>query len=122
MEKYGYTLDGRYQLYHETPCNNDGDEFVLFASHATIEIVKQHVTDRKYLMDGTFRTAPRNFYQLLTISIEFQNEVSFNFMINVFRSFLDDNFPIINSFHNFKLTADISAVLCLDEAEENHQL
>lgn len=76
MEKYGYTLDNKHQLYTASVCSADY-AFTLFTSKAVLDFVEKNIpTNRKYLLDGTFKSAPGPYYQLLTISIEFKNEVN----------------------------------------------
>lgn len=82
IQQYGMSLDKRHQLYHAT-VSTDTYGFTLFASNATIEMVKEHIPDgRIYLLDGTFKSAPTPFYQLLTISIEYKNDASIFFIFS----------------------------------------
>lgn len=77
LNKYGYNLDITEALYIDD-VDNDEYGFCLFASQSTINIVRLHIETkkRKYLIDGTFSCALKLFYQLLIISIEFNNDVS----------------------------------------------
>lgn len=76
IEQYGKTQDNRHNFYQGTVWN-DRFGFTIFASHATMEMVEKEIPNkRKYLIDGTFKVTPKPFYQLLTISIEFNNDVS----------------------------------------------
>lgn len=56
--------------------------FHVFGSMKTIEFIKQNIDvgQRNYLIDGTFKVAPRNHYQLLIISIEYKNKVIFDLL------------------------------------------
>lgn len=74
LEKYGMTLNKKHRFYIGSVVN-DKFSFFVFASMAIIEFIKEHLKERFYLADGTFRIAPRMFSQLLIISIEFQNDV-----------------------------------------------
>lgn len=76
-EKYGYTYDGDAPLY--VGCEvNDQYAFAIFKSQFVIDQIKANIlpADRKYLMDGTFDCIPKEFYQLVIISIEYKNDVS----------------------------------------------
>lgn len=77
IEKYGYTLDGSNRLYIDTVIKEQYS-FCIFASFAVLNIVRSNIKPehRRYLIDGTFNVVPRSFYQLLIISIEFENNVS----------------------------------------------
>lgn len=76
LEKYGMTLTKKKPFYIGSVVN-EKFSFFVFASLLTIEFIKEHIKvgQRFYLMDGTFQTAPRNFYQTLIISIEYKNDV-----------------------------------------------
>lgn len=53
--------------------------FHVFASFSTIKLIEEKIiTNRHYLMDGTFkiRPYPSHFSQVLIISIEYMNNVS----------------------------------------------
>lgn len=77
LKRYGYTLDNERRLYVETAVQI-AHSFTIFASHAAIEFVKQKIPpgSRNFLLDGTFSIVPRSFYQLLSISVEYMNDVS----------------------------------------------
>lgn len=77
FNKYGYNLDTTEALYIDTIVSDEYG-FCLFGSQSMINIVRLHIEakNRKYLIDGTFSCAPKLFYQLLIISIEFNNDVS----------------------------------------------
>lgn len=79
LEQYGYNQDNTERFYLDTIVANTYS-FTIFASMSMIKIVRHniHPKDRHYQMDGTFKVVPRLFYQLLVISIEFQNKVSRN--------------------------------------------
>lgn len=70
INEHGYTLDASSSTKEYTFC--------IFASFAIINMVKHNINPQKrhYLIDGTFKTVPRTFYQLLIVSIEFKNDVS----------------------------------------------
>lgn len=76
IEKYGLTYDNDAKCYIETVVE-ENYTFTVFSSEFVINIVKNHIQgERKYLMDATFDCIPREFYQLLIISVEFMNDVS----------------------------------------------
>lgn len=77
MEKYGYNLEGDARFYIGTELEEDY-AFTIFASKYVIDFIQDHIMPnrRKFLMDGTFDSLPSNYYQLLVISIEHQNDVS----------------------------------------------
>lgn len=78
-EKYGLTLDGDADFYIDTVQHHD-HAFTIYASKFVIEFIKKNIPpeSRHYLMDGTFDSIPlpAEFYQLLIITIEYQNDVS----------------------------------------------
>lgn len=77
MEKYGYTLDNDARFYAGTVSKTKYG-FTVFASQNIINFIQTNIEpkSRRYLMDGTFNKLPSPFYQLLIISIEYQNDVS----------------------------------------------
>lgn len=77
IDKYGYNLKASEKLFIDTIVNENW-AFSLFASFSVIKFIKDHIDprSRNYLIDGTFDCAPRLFYQLLIISIEYKNDVS----------------------------------------------
>lgn len=77
LEKYGYNLDGDEKFYIDTVIEKDF-AFTVFASKYVIDFVQQNIEpgSRHYIMDGKFDSIPGGFYQLLIITIEFQNDVS----------------------------------------------
>lgn len=83
LKQYGYTLDNQRRLYFDTILGKS-HSFSIFGSTAAIEFVKEHIPPgtRNYLLDGTFNIVPRCFYQLLTIAIEYKNDVCSIFLIN----------------------------------------
>lgn len=78
INRYGNNLDRTENFYIDTVILNEQYAFCLFASHSMINLVRQNIEPkrRKYLIDGTFSCAPKMFYQLLIITIEFNNDVS----------------------------------------------
>lgn len=77
IRDFGFNLDETARLYFDTVLAKDY-LFTVFASNDIINIVKQNIEPgkRKYLLDGTFKVVPKQFYQLLIIAIEFKNDVS----------------------------------------------
>lgn len=77
IEKYGLTLDKSARFYIDTVLSEQYS-FTIFASFAILNLVRRNIDpeQRHYLIDGTFKVVPRTFYQLLIVSIEFQNDVS----------------------------------------------
>lgn len=82
LENYGYNLDGDELFYIDTVVAKDY-AFTVFASQFVIDFVQSNIAPRarKYLMDGTFDSLPKDFYQLLIITVEYQNDVSRSFKI-----------------------------------------
>lgn len=79
--KYGMNLNQTAPRYFATVVTDDYS-FCVLQSNSVIEFVKSHIEPslRNYLIDGTFSCVPRGFYQLLVISIEYRNDVSFKFL------------------------------------------
>lgn len=75
--KYGYNLDQSAPFYVDTVVKPQFS-FVVFKSDSIIGIIKENIDPalRYYLIDGTFSCVPPGFYQVLIISIEYQNDVS----------------------------------------------
>lgn len=78
------TLDKSKRLYVDT-VESEGYSFCLFASFGTIDFITQNISQRRYLVDGTFKVVPSQFYQLLIISVEFMNDVciALNFSVQL---------------------------------------
>lgn len=76
-DKYGISFERDARFYIGTSVLPN-HAFSVFASQFVIDFVKENIDPalRKYLMDATFGSLPRQFYQLLTITIEYQNNVS----------------------------------------------
>lgn len=77
MDKYGYTLDHDALFYVGTEETLDYG-FTVFKSQYVVDFIKENIEpgSRKFLMDGTFDSLPTEFYQLVIIAVEHQNEVS----------------------------------------------
>lgn len=77
MEKYGYNLESDSKFYIDTVVTSHYS-FTVFASKFVIDFIEKNIepASRKFLMDATFDSLPKDFYQLLIISIEYQNDVS----------------------------------------------
>lgn len=52
--------------------------FTLFVSKFVVDFIEKNIEPaaRNYLLDATFDSLPKGYYQLLIISIEYQNDVS----------------------------------------------
>lgn len=77
MEKYGYNLESDSKFYIDTVVTSHYS-FTVFASKFVIDFIEKNIepASRKFLMDATFDSLPKDFYQLLIFSIEYQNDVS----------------------------------------------
>lgn len=77
LEKYGLTLDEKSQLYADTFVSSD-HSFCVFKSQYVIDLIKSQIipNHRRYLLDGTFKTAAKPFKQLLTKSLQYEHKVS----------------------------------------------
>lgn len=86
LEEFGRTLDKTKQLYFGSVIRQ-AYAFHVFASERVIDIIKSHMSNTKknYLIDGTFSIVPRQFYQLLIITVEYKNDVC----INAFNKFVN---------------------------------
>lgn len=77
MDKYGYNMEHDAKCYIDTVVTPHY-AFTVFASKFVIDFIEKNIepSTRNYLMDATFDSLPKGFYQLLIISIEYQNDVS----------------------------------------------
>lgn len=95
MEKYGYNYENDGKFYIDTVVTPHY-AFTVFASNFVIDFIEKNMehTSRNYLMDATFDSLPKEYYQLFIISIEYQNDVSkmdlnheiFNVLFNCYYS------------------------------------
>lgn len=77
MEEYGYNLELDAKFYVGTKiATNYG--FVVFKSQHIVDFIMESIPagSRHFVMDGTFDSLPKGFYQLIIIAVEYQNEVS----------------------------------------------
>lgn len=77
LNEFGYTLDGDARFYLGTEIT-ENYQFIVFYSDYTVNFIREKIPvgSRCYLMDGTFDSLPKGLYQLLTISIKYENNVS----------------------------------------------
>lgn len=77
LNDYGYNYDGDAEFYLGCSITEDYG-FVVFYSDFVANFIKENIPvgSRYYLMDGTFASLPDGIYQLLTISIAYENNVS----------------------------------------------
>ena len=77
MEKYGYNYENDGKFCIDIVVTPD-HAFTDFASKFVMNFIEKNMepTARNYLMDATFDSLPKEYYQLLIISIEYQNDVS----------------------------------------------
>lgn len=77
LNEFGYTLAGDALFYLGTVIQKNY-EFVVFHSDFVANFIEEKIPVGcwYYLMDGTFDSLPRGVYQLLTISIAYENNVS----------------------------------------------
>lgn len=78
-QNFRLTLEKSHVLYVGSVIT-DTYSFVVFASYKIIELIRRFIPseERKYLIDGTFKIVPHVFYQLMVISIEYKNDVSYH--------------------------------------------
>lgn len=76
IQDYGKNLGGDEMFYIDTVVH-ENHAFTLFASKYAINFINDNIPpeSRHYLMDATFDSLPNEFYQLLIISIEYNNDV-----------------------------------------------
>lgn len=77
FKEYGSNLEGDEDFYIDIIVEEDF-AFTIFASKFVIDFIEKNIapSSRTYLMDGTFDSLPNAYYQLLVISIEYNNDVS----------------------------------------------
>lgn len=78
LENYGFSLDKKSKMYIDTIlCENHC--FCVFKSQAVIDMITHRIDKNKrhYLLDGTFKICAKPFKQLLTLSVEYKNNVRF---------------------------------------------
>lgn len=77
LNKFGYNLDGDAKFYLGS-CITEEYQFIVFYSDFVANFIRENIPvgSRYYLMDGTFDSLPKGVYQLLTISIAYENNVS----------------------------------------------
>lgn len=76
LEKYGKSLENaKFYFGSKVTAKHS---FTVFGSQFTIDFIQNNIApeSRFYVMDGTFGSLPKQFYQLLTITIEHLNNVS----------------------------------------------
>lgn len=81
LKEYGYNMEGDAEFYIDTVIAKDY-AFTVFASKYVIDYIKKNIEPefRQYLMDGTFDSLPKEYYQLLIISIEHKHDVCNKFL------------------------------------------
>lgn len=86
--EFGLTKDEANPMHFFTACIiEENYTFCLFSSQKSINLVKENIqpSQRKYLMDATFKIVPKGcFKQLLIIYIEYFEEVSSFYTIKLF--------------------------------------
>lgn len=82
LKEFGANLEGDADFYINTVVEEEF-AFTIFASKFVIDFIEKNIepSSRSFLMDGTFDSLPNAYYQLLVISIEFNNDVSKNISI-----------------------------------------
>lgn len=75
-EQYGSTLNKQHPFYVDSVIKKHF-AFHVFVSFAIIDLIKKFIKpgQRNYLVDATFKIAPRQFKQLLILSIEYKKQV-----------------------------------------------
>lgn len=75
-EQYGKTLNKQHSFYVDSVVKNQF-AYHVFVSFTIIQLIKKFIKpgERTYLLDGTFKIAPRQFKQLLILSIEYKQNV-----------------------------------------------
>lgn len=97
-EKYGDSYDADGKFYIDTVLTPNHD-FTVFASPFVMKFIEDNIPDtsRSYLMDGTFDKLPKGFYQMLIISIEYQNRVSKFYVYSPIRPARPSTHPSVHS-------------------------
>lgn len=78
IQKFGMNYERDCKFYIDTVIT-DFYAFTIFASKYVIDFIEENIEpkSRNYLMDGTFDHLPKEYDQLLIISIEYMNDVSY---------------------------------------------
>lgn len=85
FSEFGQTAD-KYDKFYAGSVVKDEHSFHVFVSPSVKSLIEKHMTNqpRHYLIDGTFKVIPREFAQLLVISIEFKNDVRTMLLIYIY--------------------------------------
>lgn len=77
LHEYGNNLDNDARFYLDTEITDDY-EFIVFYSAYVKNFIEEKIPvgSRNYLMDATFDSLPKGVYQLLIISLGYDNNVS----------------------------------------------
>jgi len=73
---FGQTVD-KYGAFYIDSVVKDQHTFHVFASPSVVNLITNHMVGqpRNFLIDGTFTVIPKEFAQLVVISIEYKNDV-----------------------------------------------
>lgn len=103
--EYGLSMNRQHRFYMGSVIKKMFT-FHVFASLAIINLIKDKIApgERKYLIDGTFKIVPRQFSQLLIISIQYEDNVSYQTVAFLWKLVIGRNFyaEIVQSRLNYK--------------------